>query len=726
MLSLKQTTYSLFLGCLVTCKIAAAQLHPDNATPKAMPEVEFGIDRSNMATEWTLSPPAEPNIHPFNGPYNGAGIFEARRIAVFDGIASLHPQWFRDGFGGDTPTDIDLFVDTVTQVHARGIKMLAVIGHAGSDFDPKDFINPKDSGCQWGTFPLSKINLTKLEHRLRAHFDALKTAGVSVDAFEVDNELDLYCNDADVPKTSEFAAHHWQWFLSKEQVHAFAAGYAPYLKTFATVIREYFPHAKIITCGMSNPTGNSAALILALANFTDASGKTFDYTTLVDGYGSHIYLPSDTTLGMITRATEELTSQAAILPHIQQKPIWITEWNESASAFWSSHKWYFQPTQVGHSMVDLNHADPKGTFPAMTRVQVIEAFQEKVINHLRSQPNPINIGPLLYYSYDSAGKSDMCDKTVFNTSRGIKGTCFNGLIDPVTGDLLPDVAAALTFHKLPSTTKSQPTPTSPLPRTHATLASPVTWGSPDQSYGKRRSVTPADRAAIQIYHSGIKAPLYSSTFTSNTELLANWNLVSDDIQWGGYQSCRRPSNVETSGTGLRLKTLVATDCHHKWSTGSIISKAKYGPYGFFEATMKIADIKGMNNAFWMTTEDNPEAGDHFEIDASEVQFPSYDHIGLQQYPAKGNNFVKHSGMGWGANFADNLSSGFHDYGVLWTPTEMVFEIDGEPVAAVVTNNSVRNPTDVALSTALIYAGIPDHPEGHDMLVQSVRIFALQK
>jgi len=191
MLSLKQITYSLFLGCLVTCKIAAAQLHPDNAAPKAMPEVEFGIDRSNMATEWTLSPPAEPNIYPFNGPYNGAGIFEARRTAVFDGIARLHPQWFRDGFGGDTPTDIDLFVDTVTQVHARGIKMLAVIGHAGSDFDPKDFINPKDGGCQWGTFPLSKINLTKLEHRLRTHFDALKKAGRSVDAFEVDNELDL-------------------------------------------------------------------------------------------------------------------------------------------------------------------------------------------------------------------------------------------------------------------------------------------------------------------------------------------------------------------------------------------------------------------------------------------------------------------------------------------------------------------------------------------------------
>jgi len=72
-------------------------------------------------------------------------------------------------------------------------------------------------------------------------------------------------------------------------------------------------------------------------------------------------------------------------------------------------------------------------------------------------------------------------------------------------------------------------------------------------------------------------------------------------------------------------------------------------YGFFEATMKIADIKGMNNAFWMNTGNQPATGDYFEIDISEVQYPSYDHIGLQQYPAKTNNValssVKHTGMG---------------------------------------------------------------------------------
>jgi len=392
--------------------------------PGPVPRLEIGIDRSNMSTEWTLSPPAEPNIYPFNGSYNGTSVFEARRVAVFDGVARFHPQWFRDGFGPDSPQGAQLFVDMVRQVHARGMKLLAVVGHSASDFDPKDYIDPKTSGCQWGTYPLSKIDLPKFEQRVRVYFDAVKNAGLMVDAFEIGNELDLYCNDADMPKTSEFAAHGWKWFLTPAQVHAFAAGYAPFLKTYARLIREYFPSAKIITCGMSNPTGNSAALIQALANFTDSSGKTFDYTNLVDGYGTHTYPPSDTTQHTVQNATSDLAAQGALLPHNRQKPIWITEWSEVASVFWSSHKWSFQYDAHGKPGGDLNLA--AGPYPAMTRAQAIETFRKDVVERLRTQPNPVNIGYLLYYSYDSEGKTDMCDGTGFNRSRNIKGTCFNG------------------------------------------------------------------------------------------------------------------------------------------------------------------------------------------------------------------------------------------------------------------------------------------------------------
>lgn len=201
----------------------------------------------------------------------------------------------------------------------------------------------------------------------------------------------------------------------------------------------------------------------------------------------------------------------------------------------------------------------------------------------------------------------------------------------------------------------------------------------------------------------------------------DWDEVSDDNTWGGYRSCRRPVNVQVLAAGLRLKTLIATDCKNKWSTGSILGKQRFG-YGFFEARMKVADIKGLDNAFWMTTGDYAPTGDHFEIDVSEVQSPSYDHLDLQQYPAKGNTKIAHTGMGWGSNLDQNhLAADFHDFGVLWTPSEVIYEIDGQPIAAAMTNGAVHPPSNVALSTALVYAGIPAHPEGHDLQVRSLRI-----
>jgi hypothetical protein len=257
------------------------------------------------------------------------------------------------------------------------------------------------------------------------------------------------------------------------------------------------------------------------------------------------------------------------------------------------------------------------------------------------------------------------------------------------------------------------------------LAKPVNWGSPDQPYGKRRPVTAADRALVERYRSGDLHAIFATNFTEPAELQQDWNLLSDDHQWGGFQSCRRPASVEVSPAGLKLKTLTGTDCKNRWSTGYIVSKRTFG-YGFFEARMKIADIKGMNNAFWMTTEDHLATGDHFEIDVCEAQYPDYCHIGLQQYPAAGNNQIRHTGMGWGATFLNDLSAGFHDYGVLWTPAELIFEIDGKPIAAAVTKGAVHDPAVVQISTALIYQGVPAHPEGHYLTVQSLRLVPYAK
>jgi hypothetical protein len=270
------------------------------------------------------------------------------------------------------------------------MKILAVFGPAASDYPPGAFLSKETSGCQWGTYPLSKINLGAYQKRVEVQFAAVRAANETVDAFEVGNEFDLYCNDADNPTGAEWAKHQWKWFLSPAQVQTFVRGYAPYLAASVASIRKYFPQAKIITYGHSMPT--SAPLIEALASVRDADGKITDYTKLVDGYGAHLYPVSDTTLNMVEDATNVLRGDAAHYPHMNEKSIWITEWNPTGSSWWNGRPWYFQYDAQGQTGGDLNKADTRGVYKPMDRAGAISAFNREVVEKLRSLPAaPVNI-----------------------------------------------------------------------------------------------------------------------------------------------------------------------------------------------------------------------------------------------------------------------------------------------------------------------------------------------
>jgi hypothetical protein len=420
--------------------VAAVAVAPEDAPQEHGAALEFGIDRSNMGTQWTLAWPQEPNVSPFlKAEYNKPGNFEARRVAVLDGIARLHVQWFRDGFGKGSP---DLFVDLLKLVHARGMKMLTVFGPAASDYPPGAYLSNEKSGCQWGTYPLSKINMDAYQKRIEEQFAAVRAAGETVDAFEIGNEFDLYCNDADSPTGAEWAKHQWKWFLSPTQVETFVRGYGPYLAASVASIRKYFPQAKVITYGNSMPA--SAPLIEALASVRDANGKIIDYTRQVDGYGSHLYPVSDTTLNMVEDTTNALRYEAAHYPRVNQRPIWITEWNPTGSSWWNGRPWYFQYDARGRVGGDLNKADAHGVYKEMDRAAVIRVFHHELVEKLRAAATaPVNISQVFYYSYDSAGKSPKCDHVKDSRMPDRPGLCVDGVIDPSTGNLLPDVGAAV-------------------------------------------------------------------------------------------------------------------------------------------------------------------------------------------------------------------------------------------------------------------------------------------
>jgi hypothetical protein len=270
----------------------------------------------------------------------------------------------------------------------------------------------------------------------------VRAAGETIEAFEIGNELDLYCNDADNPTGAEWAKHQWKWFLSPAQVQTFVRGYAPYLVASAASIRKYFPQAKIITYGNSMPA--SAALIEALADVRGPNGKVTDYTKLVDGYGSHLYPVSDTTQNMVQETTSELLYEAAHYPHMNEKSIWITEWNPSASSWWNGRPWYFQYDAKGQPGGELNKADAHGVYKAMDRAGAIRAFNHDVVEKLRSSAStPVNISHVLFYDYDSGGKSPKCDHVKYSWNPTLTGWCADGVIDSSTGKLLTDVAGAV-------------------------------------------------------------------------------------------------------------------------------------------------------------------------------------------------------------------------------------------------------------------------------------------
>jgi hypothetical protein len=81
--------------------------------------------------------------------------------------------------------------------------------------------------CGWsgGDGKLSEINLAKFAQHLRATLDAVRAANLTIDAFEIGNEFDTTCYDADVP-----VGHS----ASEKEIATWLRGYGEFLKAAAS------------------------------------------------------------------------------------------------------------------------------------------------------------------------------------------------------------------------------------------------------------------------------------------------------------------------------------------------------------------------------------------------------------------------------------------------------------------------------------------------------------
>jgi beta-glucanase (GH16 family) len=147
--------------------------------------------------------------------------------------------------------------------------------------------------------------------------------------------------------------------------------------------------------------------------------------------------------------------------------------------------------------------------------------------------------------------------------------------------------------------------------------------------------------------------------------------------------------------------------------------------GYFEATMQVDGQSGTWPAFWLLSIDNltDPSGPHAEIDAMEYygtgstnnQFIATAHI--YKAPTDQNE-------PFFANTASNLSSAFHQYGVLITTQWVIVYFDRVEVARYPAYAESQKPMYMLLSHAL--NSVPNDSNTRTLKISSVKVYSLPK
>ena len=314
--------------------------------------LEIGIDRSNLTRE-----------------------SEAVQKKTLQDIRALHATWFRDVLVA-APQIQDKFVNELSLAKQNHLSFLANVLPAKADFG--EGYQPPNAGedfrrrCGWsqGSSQLSRLDVETFAQGLRTQLDAVKAANLTIDAFEIGNEVDWICFNGDVPDGHTPTREEWMTAVR---------GYARFLRAAAEVIHapHYFPNAKIITFGMAHGSDrwdkpphhfSKPARMIAALRTLDGFNYLDNAIYHVDGYGTHIYPDMN---NLRQSVTDLIRQDATILG--PDKPFWITEWGLDAKKY---------PNKQGQ-----------------TRGQGFKDFYA-VLNSLH-----IPLGPIFYYCYSPGGKA---------------------------------------------------------------------------------------------------------------------------------------------------------------------------------------------------------------------------------------------------------------------------------------------------------------------------------
>jgi len=192
------------------------------------------------------------------------------------------------------------------------------------------------------------------------------------------------------------------------------------------------------------------------------------------------------------------------------------------------------------------------------------------------------------------------------------------------------------------------------------------------------------KAMNEGFRSGPPSPDYklvwSDEFDGDKVNTDNWKIYT--LDFNGKRPYRLvPGAVKLDGKGHVLFTTSLAKDGVIEQPRIATERLKPFTYGYFECRFKLHDSDLANAAFWMLPEGHMDARDPvhkgMEIDIMEVILPSMNMLShtTHWYSRIDGKFVSFSG-GTRGRTVPGLNKGWHTVALEWTPTDLVFYIDG--------------------------------------------------
>jgi beta-glucanase (GH16 family) len=201
-----------------------------------------------------------------------------------------------------------------------------------------------------------------------------------------------------------------------------------------------------------------------------------------------------------------------------------------------------------------------------------------------------------------------------------------------------------------------------------------------------------------------------------------------DPQFAGTGSTALGLNPFSINNGVLSITAAPTPASMKsslwnldYTSGLLTTKGTFSQtYGYFEMRAELPHAKGAFPAFWMLPADGTYTS---EIDIMEYIGENSNVYNTVHFGPAGAEWTTESFK----NFVDDLSTGFHTFGLLWTKQTLTWYVDGTEVVSVATPAECNKPMYMLVDYAVggSWAGAPTSATLPSMQIDYIRAYSLE-